>query len=95
MSTSANQSTAGFSEVVGSNSRSRLLEYLATTDGSARQFEIASALDISQASVSRAASDLIEDGVISRGSDGGLLIRAGVKRGIILVQESMANQDDN
>jgi len=86
MSSSSQQSGWSFSELTGSSSRTRLLEYLAENSGPARQFQIAEDLELSQASVSRAASDLIETGAVYRSDDGGLNVDANVGRGIRVIQ---------
>lgn len=93
MSTSRKQPARTFSGLVGSNSRSELLEYLATTDGATRQFEIADALDLSQASVSRAATILIETGVVERDETGGLrLADDDVRDGITTIHDSVTGK---
>lgn len=93
MSTTADQQPLTFSELVGSNSRSRLLEYLATADGASRQFEIAEELDLSQASVSRAAQSLIDAGVLSRGEHSELILDDDVKIAINTVQTLMGTDE--
>ena len=92
MSTSGNQPALSFSGLVGSSSRSRLLEYLAASDEPARQFEIADELGISQASVSRAAKGLLETGVITRRQSGGLVLDTNVGHGIEVIQRSLADK---
>lgn len=93
MSTSRNQPARTFSGLVGSNSRSELLEYLATTDGPTRQFEIAEALDLSQASVSRSAAILIESGIITRDETGGLrLADDDIQESIITIHNSVSGE---
>lgn len=92
MSTSETQPALSFSELVGSSSRTRLLEYLAASDEPVRQFEIADELGVSQASVSRAATELLETGVVTRGDGGGLVLDDDVARSITKLHRALSDE---
>lgn len=89
MTTDVAHGQPSFSEVVGENTRSRMLEFLTDADQPKRQYELAEALDISQASVSRATQQLLDMGVVSQSGKGELTINENVESGINTFEKAL------
>lgn len=86
------ESTTSFADAVGNNVvQSRLLELLTDREDTLRRHEIAEELDVSQASVSRAASRLLGAGLIEEVSDEHeLQIKPEAASGITQIQRTIA-----
>ena len=85
---------SSFSEVIGDNVRSHMLELLSSTEDRLKQYEIADELGVSQASVSRATKELREANLIEKQVDGRIDINQTAASGVENLQEAITGDGE-
>jgi Mn-dependent DtxR family transcriptional regulator len=79
---STTETADNFGTVLGDNVRSRMVQLLMESGDPIRRHEIADTLDVSQAMVSRTASELLDAGVITATEDRELMLTEPVYAGV-------------